>query len=220
MVKKNILFPIILAPKAKGFLVLLLSAVLFSLCYILPSNASAVDIAYSNDYFNPTRTFLISVPKNWLRSDQNLLNEDVSFINLEGGTLNIFSMYPESDNSSRLTRSVGVEYGNVMDFFSPPSFLRSKISNDDLVNLYIDDEFRTGIRFKVLSTSVKNINGSSVYEVESETLHHDKLFYRKIERFLFQGDQVYYIFGSYISREAQYRDFVLSVMNTFKILKK
>lgn len=180
--------------------------------------AQTSDSYFVKRYYDKDRAFSLAIPRNWVTNESSFI--DLTFINLNGATVHFFKTYPQSDKESRLTRSVNVQYAEATDWFGVPYFLVGILSHDDLVNLYIDQQLRSSVNFKVLNADVKKLYGTNVYDVESESLQSDKLLYHGIERFVFVGSRVYYIAGYYLSSQPQYREIVLADMDSFQIIQK
>lgn len=195
------------------FFTLALIVITFVYKPVVAQNSNSI---FSRSYYDQDRAFSIGIPKYWVTNENAFLNMNYKDIN--GAVVHFLYMYPESDNGSRITRYVYIQYTGITDWFSLPSVLGTMLSHNDMINNYIDQKSKNTIHFSVITTELKRVNGNDVYQIESEGMYREKTLYRDIERFIFVGDRVYYLDGSYISSQPQYKDVVLSAMDSFTVL--
>ncbi|MSU55976.1 MAG: hypothetical protein EXS51_01540 [Candidatus Taylorbacteria bacterium] len=152
------------------------------------------------------------IPKQWL------VTEPVVKETLRGPKARYLFIYPRAEKGSRIGSSISVYISTIEGVFDIPARLRTKLSDADLVNFYIDRLARTANAFKVLSVRRGKDLGLPSLVLEYKSRAYDHYDEYTTDRFVFNGDSVYRITSSYIASRQESKAVLEDMVSEMRLL--
>lgn len=177
--------------------------------------------------------FLLADSSNSLDLDQIVINGEVSILQpkywtieekeykkLNGSLSKLVILRDKTEKHSRSTKVVVMEKASVPAFFDVPSTLVKKITNERLIDYYLDQRTKIHVGSSVLKASVDKRGVDTIYRTQWTYLSRSKLRYVVLEDFVLRGDSVYHVYGEYAVIDPTTKDLVGRVVDSVKILSQ
>src|SRR5262249_37951024 len=113
-----------------------------------------------NGYSSPQYGFVLKIPPGWNKYEKEITT-------LTGGTVDRLFVTQTTDLVSRPTKSFFMFVGAPEAIFGVSKTVAQKVSHDELVDFYIDQEVNSSIDFVVTKTYTKGTGPEKVYVIEA-----------------------------------------------------
>ncbi len=168
---------------------------------VFPDNKPITNSAY---------LYTLLVPKDWVSFER-------TYTTFKGEQLNSVVVTQQTDISSRRTKYFFLRVGTPGAVFGLSPKVVQKLSQEQMVDFYIDNLSEGLIGFSVLKTEVKNEPTGKKFVVEYTAIEPGPYIIRGFDSFIFKNGNVYHRSVSYFSTHATYAGTLQSIADSLQI---
>lgn len=197
---------------AKALVVVLFGILMLTASHVFALSEGGI-LDGAQDHRDRALGLELKVPKSWkaVSSETTLLNGERS------SSVRLSQKY---ENQSRLSTAVDIRATSLYGLTGIPNRLRSKLSEADIVNLYLHAAQKTVNGFKITALRRETLAGKSVYTIETSEFTDDRYTALSTLRFLFVDDRIYLIDAWYFTpQQKDKKDLLSAAVATVKFVK-
>lgn len=166
----------------------------------------------AQDYRDKALGIQLKVPKGWKTksSETTLINGEKS------ASVRLLQKHEEV---SRLSTALDIRATTLYGFLGIPNRLRPKLTEADIINLYLNLTLKSINGFKVRSVRKGEMGGLPAYVVESSEITNDRYLAFSTSYVVFSGEHIYFLEAWYFPASQDKKTLLDAVTQSIRFIK-